>query len=205
MTTSPKGVTSEEMLGDHRKSNRRYRANMTDEKRAALAKRTSDQRRKNPGTCALCGAEVYRGNARCRRCAAKGNHRKRGIPNSPETRKNISLANRGRTMSPEWRKKIGDAQRGDRNRFWRGGRYVNKEGYVLVYQPSHPYATIQGYVLEHRLVMEAHLGRTLLPSEVVHHIDGNSTNNATENLMLFSTNGDHTKYHAQIRSSKHER
>ena len=44
---------------------------------------------------------------------------------------------------------------------------------------------------EHRLVMEEKLGRLLLPSEVVHHKDGNKTNNHPDNLELFSSNGKH--------------
>lgn len=39
-------------------------------------------------------------------------------------------------------------------------------------------------VFEHRLVMEKHLGRKLLPSEVIHHKDGNGLNNALENLEV---------------------
>lgn len=39
-------------------------------------------------------------------------------------------------------------------------------------------------VFEHRLVMEKHIGRKLLPNEVIHHKDGNGLNNALENLEL---------------------
>lgn len=39
-------------------------------------------------------------------------------------------------------------------------------------------------VFEHRLVMEKHLGRKLLPNEVIHHKDGDGLNNALENLEL---------------------
>ncbi len=47
----------------------------------------------------------------------------------------------------------------------------------------------------HRLVMEEHLGRELKSSEVVHHIDKDKSNNKLSNLVLFSTQSEHTKYH----------
>jgi len=40
---------------------------------------------------------------------------------------------------------------------------------------------------EHRLVMEQHLGRKLLPKENVHHKDGDRLNNDISNLELWST------------------
>lgn len=79
----------------------------------------------------------------------------------------------------------------DRNGFWKGGRVIDKDGYVLVKAPNHPHSTKSGYVREHRLVMEKTLGRYMLPQEVVHHRDGNTQNNDPENLELFATNSDH--------------
>lgn len=49
-------------------------------------------------------------------------------------------------------------------------------------------------VLEHRYVMEQHLGRPLKPDELVHHIDGNKQNNDISNLALTSQT-EHRKIH----------
>lgn len=76
---------------------------------------------------------------------------------------------------------------------WKGGR-VHRKGYWYCYAPSHPYATKQGYVLEHRLVVEHDLHRYLLPTEVVHHRDANRANNLLENLEVFQSNADHLRH-----------
>lgn len=81
----------------------------------------------------------------------------------------------------------------ERNHFWRGGRTIDKHGYVLVKSPGHPHATSGGYVREHRIVMEKMLGRLLDPSEVVHHRDKNPANNDPSNLELFARNSDHLR------------
>lgn len=73
------------------------------------------------------------------------------------------------------------------------GRRVNSQGYVMLKIIGHHLADSQGYVREHRLVMEKKLGRRLLPGEVVHHIDGDTANNAPENLELFASNGEHLR------------
>ena len=44
--------------------------------------------------------------------------------------------------------------------------------------------TAQGWRYEHRVVMEAALGRPIKTSEAVHHINGNRTDNRTDNLKL---------------------
>lgn len=79
---------------------------------------------------------------------------------------------------------------GARNPAWKGGRRLDKDGYVLVLCPGHPYANNNGYVREHRLVMERKLGRYLLPGEVVHH-KGEKTDNDPDQLELYSSNGKH--------------
>ena len=78
---------------------------------------------------------------------------------------------------------------------WKGGRRLDRDGYVLVYCTSHPRKRKHSnVVLEHILVMEKHLGRYLLPCEVVHHKNKVKSDNRLENLELFSTNGEHLKH-----------
>src|SRR3990167_11065751 len=67
------------------------------------------------------------------------------------------------------RLKQGDSYYMEKNYFWKGGRIVDKSGYILLKNNEHPFCNSGGYVREHRLVMEKHLGRYLQPKEVVHH------------------------------------
>lgn len=53
----------------------------------------------------------------------------------------------------------------------------------------------------HRVVAEQILGRSLLPGEVVHHIDGNKRNNAPENIMVFSSQAEHARYHMLLKAN----
>lgn len=85
------------------------------------------------------------------------------------------------------------SQPGDKNPSWKGGKYLDGDGYILVYAPDHPHATKAGRVREHRLVMERVLGRYLEPDEVVDHIDGNKQNNNPSNLRVFRRNNEHLK------------
>ena len=51
------------------------------------------------------------------------------------------------------------------------------------------------YIPLHRLLIEKKIERKLLPNEVVHHKDGNKENNDINNLQIFSSIGEHQKFH----------
>lgn len=70
---------------------------------------------------------------------------------------------------------------------WRGGRTKSSTGYILVQAPLHPAAQADGYVPEHRIVMEEMIGRFLLPEETVHHKNGIRHDNRPENLELWAS------------------
>lgn len=74
------------------------------------------------------------------------------------------------------------------------GRKFSKKGYVLLCVKNHPNGDINGYVFEHRLMMEIGLNRLLQRDEVVHHVNGIKHDNRIENLQLMK-NGEHTTLH----------
>jgi hypothetical protein len=80
---------------------------------------------------------------------------------------------------------------GNRNPNWKGGKYLSSYGYVYIYSPKHPFKNNIGYVFKHRLVMEKFLGRYLKKKEVVHHKNGNKSDNRLKNLQLFKNHGKH--------------
>ena len=55
---------------------------------------------------------------------------------------------------------------------WKIEKIISKGDYNYAIVPDHPYATKNGYVLEHRIIMENHLGQLLNPNEIVHHKNG---------------------------------
>jgi HNH endonuclease len=66
---------------------------------------------------------------------------------------------------------------GDKATNWKGGEHLGSEDRWFVYVDG-----VQ--VLRYRHVMEQHLGRKLLPSEIVHHIDEDETNDDINNLEI---------------------
>ena len=91
-------------------------------------------------------------------------------------------------------------EKGARGRFgkkhwnWKGG-HVNGQGYKIVYDNGKRR-------VEHRVVAEKVLGRSLKKDEVVHHIDGNRANNSEDNLIVMKR-AEHDKIKDETRAYFH--
>jgi len=94
---------------------------------------------------------------------------------------------------------------GNKHPNWKGGSFRGSGGYIYTYRPEHPNATLGGYMLESRLVMEGKVGRFLTPEERVHHEDRDVTNNKPGNLILFENDREHKLYHDQQKKQEAKR
>ena len=92
-------------------------------------------------------------------------------------------------------------QNGDKNPNWKGGRRINKAGYVDVRCPDHPRANPNGYIPEHILIAEKVLGRHITKFIKVHHVDEDRTNNKNSNLVI-CTESLHRLIHNRMRALK---
>jgi len=146
--------------------------------------------------CEQCGIEFEAYTSQARRFCSKScaTTYRNLTDENPSYHRDISGAN-----NPRYGKGLSGKDNGmygrtrELNPAWNGGRKIRPDGYIMRLAPEgHPARTAAyPYVLEHRLVMEEHLGRYLDPEEVVHHIDGDPSNNDIENLQLFANQSDH--------------
>lgn len=83
---------------------------------------------------------------------------------------------------------------------WKGGKINNGSGYIKTYKSNKSIKK----TYEHRLIMEAYIGRPLSSKEIVHHIDGNRSNNDISNLMLFKNHSEHRIHHVNLQKLKNK-
>lgn len=78
-------------------------------------------------------------------------------------------------------------QLGEKNNAFNGNPIYNKDGYVEIWDG-------EKRVLEHRYVMEKHLGRSLSSEELVHHINEIKDDNRIENLKIVYSSTHQTEH-----------
>ena len=81
-----------------------------------------------------------------------------------------------------------NSPKGPSSPLWKQGIKLDKGGYIMIRKSG-------GYIREHRLIMEQHLGRSLKDNEIVHHINGNKQDNRLENLELTTRSLHHINNH----------
>lgn len=114
-----------------------------------------------------------------------------------EERQKRSKLHKGKIVSEESRRKISESKKIHTI----GHQKKRTDGYISVYYPDHPDANEEGYIMQHRLVMEKHIGRRLQKNEVVHHKNRNRSDNRIENLELM-TASEHMSFHMKERYKK---
>lgn len=125
-----------------------------------------------------------------------------GHPVTPETRAKLRVAFVGRPKTQEFKDRVSMTLRaklpnGQFHHAWRGGLWKHHSGYVYVYRSDHPHHDKDKYIKRSHAIMESVLGRILNPGEVVHHLNEVKDDDRPENLMLFSCDGEHQKFHIQ--------
>ena len=97
-------------------------------------------------------------------------------------------------------RKLQQARIGPLNHSFKTGKSIRQDGYIKLNGQN---------ALEHRAIMEQHLGRKLTPNETVHHRNHDRSDNRIDNLVVM-TNSEHLKHHwkhhrEQLLASRHRR
>jgi hypothetical protein len=79
---------------------------------------------------------------------------------------------------------------GEKHPNWKRGYWISKDGYKY-YESVY---TKGKKITEHRMIMEKYLGRKLLNTEIIHHINGDVIDNSIDNLMI-CTRAKHINIH----------
>lgn len=148
--------------------------------------------------CPVCGERTYKTAAHLRKIPTGTGYCSRSCRAKARAEHLLPYCANGKGKT-----RPGKGLAGERNPAWKGGvTYRRRRGnYVSVRYVRCPdeflaMARKDGYVMEHRLVVARELGRPLLRSEAVHHVNHDPLDNRPENLMLFASNRDHKLYEA---------
>ena len=115
----------------------------------------------------------------------------KGRPMKEETKEKMSQSQKARCNMPDY-----DGFNGY------GREQADSRGYIKVLCPGHPRASKhQHYIYMHIVIAEQTLGRRLNQDEVVHHINGDKSDNRPENLKVM-TRSEHIKLHERMRKEK---
>jgi uncharacterized Zn finger protein (UPF0148 family) len=106
--------------------------------------------------------------------------RKNSPPMSDETKKKISEAGKGRKVSEVTRKKISITKRREKHHNWKGGVMIDSSGRIFIRQMQ------GGYKAQARIIIEKKLKRVLKSNELVHHINGDPSDDRIDNLIVLT-------------------
>jgi len=105
----------------------------------------------------------------------------------------------GQDELTDMRGRHGNHRRGNGHYRWNAGRMLSRDGYVKIrVGRDHPLADSNGYCHEHVLVLAA-AGVSIASGFVVHHRNGDRTDNRIRNLEVLR-NCDHIARHNKERS-----
>jgi len=150
----------------------------------------ADKRKRSKPTCKNCGTEFEAMTCDVKRGKAKFCSRECFGIWSSNTFNGKQHWNYGKKFTDEHKCNMSAAQLGEKNSNWRGGKKIRKSGERCGYVEI----LVDGrYIQEHRLIAEKALGRKLTRNEVVHHFNGNKTDNRSQNLLVCTQS-----YHAWL-------
>ena len=92
----------------------------------------------------------------------------------------------------------------EQNANWKGGRTKSTRGYWYILMPEHHRVHKNGYTKVADLVLEAKLGRLLLPNEIAHHKNEITDDDRPENLEPMDEDK-HRLWHLNKRREKQAR
>lgn len=133
----------------------------------------------------------------------KENFNFKGFHHTNIAKEKISNIHKNKILSDKTKNKISKSKIGKykiKTEFG-GHKKKRKDGYISVYNPTHPNSSKSGYIMEHILVMEKHIGRYLKENEIVHHINKKRDDNRIENLKLM-TFKEHAAFHMKERHNQ---